>query len=269
MLDPMELLAPIATLFAVIIAIFAFMFPRALELYKERLSAISEIDVPDYIRERFGFKIGALGDALLLFSTSVLLLGLGTIYCPALLYRIANFYLGSTDFGASQILSDFREFVLAFGIFSALALVAVVTLFINDVFFSEKRLPALVKIYLRNILGQRVRKAETKKLLPESKRLLKMGAYGEAILNSIASLEIALKSRFDLPLHLSFGRVIIDLKEELGKIVSLEELNNIRKIRNMAAHPTPERRVTKEDAETVLNVVDSIMRRLELDIENV
>ncbi len=266
MLEPKELLAPTATLFAVIVAIFAFMFPRALELYRERLSAVSEIDVPDYIRKRSGFKIGALGDVGLLSLTSVSLLILGVIYCPALLYRIVSFYLGSTDFRPDQILNDFRNFSLIFGGLSSLALVAIITLFINDVFVSGKKLPVLVKIYLRNILGQRVGKAETEKLLPESKRLFEIGAYGEAILNSVASLEIALKSRFNLPLHLSFGRVIIDLKEELGKIVSVEELNNIRSTRNMVAHPTPEKHVTRENAETVLKVVDSIMRGLELDI---
>jgi hypothetical protein len=137
MIEPKELLAPTATLFAVIIALFAFMFPRALTLYRERLSAVSQIDVPDRVRKRFRFKIGALGDVLLLFVTSSWLLGLGTIYCPALLYRIANFYLGSTHFSSGQILSDFGNFVRWLGILTALALVAVVTLVVNDVFVSE------------------------------------------------------------------------------------------------------------------------------------
>jgi HEPN domain-containing protein len=101
--------------------------------------------------------------------------------------------------------------------------------------------------------------------LPASKRLFEIGAYGEAILNSVASLEIALKTRFSLPVNVSFGRVVIDLREELGKIISVDELNNIRRIRNMVAHSTPGKRVTREDAETVLSAVDNIMRKLELD----
>jgi HEPN domain-containing protein len=268
MIELKELLAPTAALFAVIFAIFGFFFPRALTLYRERRAALSEIDVPDHIRKRFGFKIGALGDVILLYVTSVSLLILGIVYCPALLYRIANFYLGSQMFSSTEILSDFRSLSLWFGILSSAVLVAVLALVTNDM-FASKRLPLLVRVYIGNVLGQRASKAEADKLLPESKRLFEVGAYGEAILNSVASLEIALKSRFNLPLQLSFGRVIISLEEELGKIVPVEELNNIRKIRNMVAHPTPERHVTREDAEKVLNLVDSIVRRLELDIENV
>jgi len=268
MLEPKELLAPIAALFAVIFAIFGFLFPRALVLYRERKSALSEIDVPDNIKKRFGFKIGALGDFLLLFTTSVSLLILGIVYCPKLLYRIANFYLGSTDFCSEQIITGFRDFVFLFGILASVALVAIIAYFFNDIFVSEKRLPPLVRIYVRSVLGQRVTKAESDKLLPEAQRLYEIRAYGEAILNSVASLEIALKSRFDLPAHLNFGRVIISVADELGKIVPTEELNYIRKTRNMAAHPTPERRVTKEDAKKVISIVDNIMQKLELGPEN-
>jgi len=268
MLELKELLAPTAALFAVIFAIFGFLFPRALTLYRERQAVLSEVDVPDHIRRRVRFRIGALGDILLLFMTSVSLLILGIIYCPALLYRIANFYLGSQTFSSAEILSDFRDLSLWFGVLSSAVVVAVLALLSNDI-FASKRLPLLVRVYIGNVLGQRASKAEADKLLPESKRLFEMGAYGEAILNSVASLEIALKSRFNLPSQLSFGRVIIGLKEELGEIVPVEELNNIRKIRNMVAHPTPEKHVTREDAEKVLNMVDSIVRGLELDIENV
>lgn len=269
MLEPKELLAPVAALFAVIFAIFGFLFPRVLVLYRERKSALSEIDVPDNIKKRFGFKIGALGDVFLLFTTSVSLLALGVLYCPALLYRIANFYLGSKDFCSEQILTDFRDFVFSFGILASVALVAIIAYFFNDIFVSEKKLPALVRIYVRNVLGQRVARSETEKLLPEAKRLYEMGAYGAAILHSVASLEIALKSRFDLPAHLSFGRVIVSVTEELSKTVSVKELNNIRKIRNMAAHPTPERSVTKEEAEKVLSSVDSIMQKLQVDFDSI
>lgn len=268
MIEPKELLAPTAALVAVIFAIFGFLFPRALALYRERQVALSEIDVPDYIRKRFGFKIGALGDVLLLFVTSVSLLILGIVYCPALLYRIANFYLGSLMFSNTQILSDFRDLSLWFGILSSVVLVAVLALLSNDIFVS-KRLPTIVRVYIGSVLGRRSTKAEADNLLPEARRLYEIGAYGEAILYGVASLEIALKSRFGLPAHLSFGRVIVNLSDELRKIVPVEKLNNIRSIRNIAAHPTSGRHVTREEAAAVLSVVEGIMKTLQLDVGNV
>ncbi|MBA7651811.1 hypothetical protein ES703_59638 [subsurface metagenome] len=85
----------------------------------------------------------------------------------------------------------------------------------------------------------------------------------------MASLELAFRNKLDLPAGVGFGRVLGSVREKLGEVVSAEELINIRKLRNIAAHPTPERRVTKEDAETVLSVVDSIMHRLELDMKKI
>ncbi|MBA7651812.1 hypothetical protein ES703_59639 [subsurface metagenome] len=167
MIEPKELLGPTATLFAVIIAIFAFLFVRALVTYRERQVTLSEIDVPDHIRKKVGFRIGALGDVLLLFMTSVSLLILGLIYCPALLYRIANFYLGSQMFSSTEILSDFRDLSLWFGILSSAVLVAVLALFSNDVFVNKK-LSIIVRVYIGSVLGRRVTKAEADSLLPEA-----------------------------------------------------------------------------------------------------
>jgi hypothetical protein len=82
----------------------------------------------------------------------------------------------------------------------------------------------------------------------------------------VASLEFALKSRFNIPIHLNFGRAIVELKEELGKIVPVEELNTIRKIRNIAAHSSPEGRVAKKDAKQVLRLVEDILQKLEMNL---
>lgn len=261
MLEPKELLAPTAALLAVIFAIFGFLFPRALTLYRERQAALSEIDVPDYIRKRFGFRIGALGDVLFLFMTSVLLLIVGVVYCPTLLYRIANFYLGSQVFSSAQILSDFRDLSFWFGIFCTAVLAAVLILFSNDVFVS-KRLPLLVRVYIGNVLGQRASKSEADSLLPEAKKLYKQGAFGEAVLYSVASLELALRDKLALPVGVGFGRLLGSVIERLGGVISAEGLINIRTIRNIAAHPSPERKVTKQDAEQALRLVEDMLQKL-------
>jgi mRNA interferase RelE/StbE len=264
MLEPKELLAPTAALFAVIFAIFGFLFPRALTLSRERKAALSEIDVPDHVRKRLGFKIGALGDAFLLYMTSVSLLILGIIYCPALLYRIANFYLGSQMFSSSEILSDFRDLSLWFGILSSAVLVAVLALLSNDVFVS-KRLPLLVRVYIGNVLGQRASKAEADSLLPEARSLYKKGAFGESVLYSMASLELALRDKLGIPAGVGFGKLLGSVSEKLGDVISVGELIEIRRVRNVAAHPLPERRVKKQDAKEVLRLVGNILQRLQGD----
>jgi mRNA interferase RelE/StbE len=262
MIEPKELLSPTATLFAVIFAIFVFLFMRALAMYRERQITLSEVDVPDYIRKRLGFKIGALGDVLLLFLSGVLLLVLGIVYCPALLYRIANFYLGSEMFSSAQILSDFRGLTLWFGILSSVVLAAVLALFSNEVFVS-KRLPTIVRVYIGSVLGRRATKAEADSLLPEARILYEKDAFGESVLHSMASLELALRNKLDLPAGVGFGRLLGGVVDKLGGVISPEELLIIRRVRNIAAHPSPERRVTKQDAEQVLHLVENILWRLQ------
>jgi len=264
MLEPKELLAPTAALFAVIFAIFGFLFPRALTLSRERKAALSEIDVPDHVRKRLGFKIGALGDVLLLYVTSVSLLILGIVYCPALLYRIANFYLGPQMFSSTEILSDFRDLSLWFGILSSAVLVVVFALFSNDI-FASKRLPLLVRVYIGNVLGQRASKAEADSLLPAARNLLNKGAFGESVLYSMASLELALRDKLGLPAGVGFGRLLGSVREKLGEVIPVEELIKIRNLRNIAAHPSPEKKVTKKDAEQVIRLVGNILQRLQGD----
>jgi len=187
MIEPKELLAPTAALLAVTFAIFAFLFPRALQLRRERLAVLSELDVPDHIKKGFRFKIGALGDTFLLFITSVSLLLLGVIYCPALLYRIAGFYLGSHMFSSTEILSQFKELSLGLWVVSGIIVVSVFAIFSNDIFVSG-RLPLLVKVYIRNVLGQRASKAEADSLMPEARKLYNKEAFGESVLYSMALL---------------------------------------------------------------------------------
>jgi len=195
--------------------------------------------------------------------TSVSLLILGIVYCPALLYRIANFYLGSRMFSTAQILSDFRDLSFWFGIIVSAVFVAIIALFSNDIFFMQKRLPILVRVYVRNILKQRASRDEIDSLLPEAEKLYQKGAFGESVLYSVASLEAALKNRLDLPPDVGFGRLLGSVREKLGEVISAEELIEIRRVRNIAAHPSPERQVTKKDAKQVLHLVENILRRLQ------
>lgn len=263
MIEPRDLLGPTATLLAVTFAIFAFLMIRVLALLKERRAALSEIDVPDDIGKRVGFRIGVLGDILLLSGTGIAIFLVGIVYCPNLLYRISDYYLGSTKFTASDILLMFRELLSALMLVSVVLFAVPFVLIANDVFVN-KRWPLIVRIFAGNVLRQKlVSRDEAKTLLPEARKAYNRGAFGQAILYGFTSLELELKNRFGLPADVGFGRILGVVIEKLGGVVSPDELLRIRRLRNTAAHPSPERRVTSEDAEEALSLVENILQRLQ------
>lgn len=262
MIEARDLLAPGATLLAVALAVFAFALPRALEIGRKKRAALLEADIPDSVKKQNKFLWFVFGDSITLFMASILSLMIGVGFV-IFMHDTLKLYLDSPLLTIDRVLEEFR--FLLFMLFGALIVLFVgsLTLFTTEVIIGEKNLPLLARVYARGVLGRWPSKVDTDSLVPEARNLYKKGAFGESVLYSTASLETALKSRFNLPINLNFGRAIVELKEQLGKIVPVEELNNIRVIRNIAAHPSPERKVTKKDAEQALRLVEKILKRLE------
>ena len=262
MFEPKDLLAPTATLFVVIFAISSFLILRALALYRERMMALSDIDVPEDIRKRFGFRIGIVGDFLLLFMVGISLLVLGVVFCPDLLYKIANFYLGSTALSKGEILIKFRDLASWLKIISVAVLVTPFVLLGNDMFVSKK-LPIIVRVFAGSVLGQRiVSDDESKTLLPEARKFYEEGILGQAVLYAVAALEVRLKNKMGIPANYGLRKVVSEVTDKLEKVVSREELEVITKVRNIAAHPSRERRVGREDTKQVLSIVERILNAL-------
>jgi len=88
-------------------------------------------------------------------------------------------------------------------------------------------------------------------------------SFGEVILYSVAALEIALRDRFNLPEGAGFGRLLGEVSEKLKDFMPVSTLIKIRGMRNIAAHPSPDRQVTEEDAKQVLELVEDILSRLD------
>ena len=264
-MEPKDLLGPTATLFAGLFAIASFLFVRASALYRERQRALSEIDVPDSIRKNKAFNISIRGDFIFLFITCLALFLIAVVYCPNLLYRIANFYLGSPQFSSIDIIANFKEMSQVLLVVSFLLLLVPFILIGGD-FFVSRRFPVIVRFFAGNVLGYRlIKKNEAEKFLPEAKKLYEKEVFGESVLYSVASLEEALKNRLGLPPDVGFGRLLGGVREKLGDVISTEELINIRRVRNIAAHPSSERQVTKKDAEQVLRLIEDILQRLQMD----
>ena len=257
-----DLLSPSATLAAISLAVFIFSFPRSLSIYKEKRTALLEADVPDPVKEQRLFKLFVFGDGLLLFFTGLMSLTMSILFI-IFMSRTISLYLGSPFLTASRVLGDFGQLLLLSLIVLIVLVLASLALFTTEVIVGEKRLPLLARVYARSVLGRGSSKVEIDSLVPEARSLYEKGAFGESVLYSMASLELALRNNLDLPEGVGFGRLLGTVRERLEGVISVEELIEIRRLRNSAAHPSPERRVTKQDAEQVLHLVENILQKLQ------
>lgn len=257
-----DLLGPGATLAAVALAVFAFTLPRALAIYKEKRAALLEADVPNHVKKQKKFILFVFGDSQLLFLISFLSLIIGIGFVISL-YHALQLYLGSPLFTIDRVLGEFSFLLFTLFILLIVLLAASLALFTAEVIIGEKKLPLLARIYARSVLGRRSSKVEANSLVPEARKLYDKEAFGESVLYSMASLELALRNKLDLPEGVGFGRLLGSVSEKLGGVISAEELIKIRNVRNIAAHPSPEKQVTKEEAEEVISRVGEILKRLQ------
>lgn len=264
MIEVRDLLGPGATLSAVTLAVFVFAFSRSLAIFNEKRAALLEADVPDPVKKQKLFIFFVFGDSILMFMISFLSLVIGILFV-IVLYQSLQLYLGSPLFTVDKILGDFSYLLLMLVIILAFFLVASLALFATEAIIGEKKLPLLARVYARSVLGRRSSNAEAGSLVPEARFLYEKEAFGESVLYSVASLELALRNKLDLPEGVGFRRLLGSVREKLGEVIVADELIKIRNIRNIAAHPSPERKVTKKDAEQVLHLVGKILQRLQGD----
>jgi hypothetical protein len=262
MIDMGDILGPCATLLAVSLAVFVFTLPRSLTLYRERMSAYSDVDVPDSIKKRCLFRFFVFGDGFLLMSVGGISLILGVLFV-IIMSQTIGLYLGSSTITIVKILENFDIFLLILVIVLIALLVASLALFTTEILVSEKRLPLLARVYAHRVLGRSSSTTDTNSLLPKARDLYIKEAFGDSVLHSVAALEIALRDRFDLPERVGFGRLIGEVSEKLERFMPIDTLIEIRRIRNIAAHPSPESQVTEEDAKHVLELVEDILSRID------
>ena len=261
MLEIKELLAPCATIFALLFAAFAFLLPHALKLYSQTRAMLSKVEVPDSIKKNWKFTIGVHGHSMLLAFASIFSLFLGAMYC-ALLYRITQYYLGSQAYSANEILSDFSNLTWWVGGLASIIIVAALAMIANEIFISEKKYPTLLKVYIKEVLNVRPKDKEVSSLLLEAHTLFNQKKYLESVLYSAAALEYAIRSKLGvLP---QYGwRGLTDMILKNFGASNAETLNRIRQIRNIAMHPTPSTSITKKESEEVLEASSDLFRQLE------
>jgi hypothetical protein len=261
MIEIKELLAPCATIFALLFAIFAFLLPQALKLYSQIRTMLSKVEVPDSIRKDWKFKIGVLGHTMLLSFVGLYSLTLGAIYCPILLNRIVQYYLGSQAYSVNEILRDFGDLTRFIVVLGGITLVAVPAMIANDFFISEKY-PTLVKVYIKDVLDIRVADKEVSSLLPEAHTLFNQEKYLESVLYSAAALEYAIRSKLGVLPQYGWSNLTDIIFQKMGAS-SAEKLRRIRQIRNIATHLTPNTSITKKESKEVLEASSDLIRQLE------
>jgi hypothetical protein len=263
MIELGDLLGPGATLLAVTFAVFVFTLSRALERGNKKRAALLEADVPDTVRNQSSFRLFVFGDSLIFAIISVLSLAVGIGFVIFLHDALKLFFASSVAVSDIEgVVGEFRFLLFMFCIVLIILLPASLALFTTEVIIGEKKLPLLARVYARSVLGRQSSRVDANSLLPEARRLYENRAFGESVLYSVASLELALRDKLDIPAGVGFGRLIGSVSEKLAGVVPVEELIKVRKVRNIAAHPSPGKRVTKKEAERVLLLVEKILRKL-------
>jgi len=260
MLEIKELLAPCATIFALLFAIFAFLLPQALRLYSQTRTTLSKVEVPDSIKKNWRFTIGVHGHSMLLALASIFSLFLGAMYC-ALLYRITQYYLGSQAYSANEMLSDFSDLTWWVAGLVSIIILAALVMIVNEIFISEKY-PTLLKIYIKEVLNVRPKDEEVSSLLSEARTLFNQGKYLESVLYSAAALEYAIRSKLGVLPQCGWSNLIDVVHQKMGTL-DAEKLDKIRRIRNLAAHPTPSTAITEKESKEVLETSTDLIRQLE------
>ena len=260
MIEIKELLAPCATIFALLFAVFAFLLPQALRLYRQTRAMLSKVEVPDSIKKNWRFTIGIHGHSMLLAFAGIFSLFLGAMYC-VLLYRIAQYYLGSQAYSANEILRDFSDLTWWIGGLVSIIIVAGVAMIVNELFISEKKYPTLLKAYIREVLNVRPKDEEVSSLLPEARTLFDQGKYLESVLYSTAALEYAIRSKLGVLPQYGWSNLIDIVSQKRGTL-DAEKLRRIRQIRNTAVHPTPNRFITEKESKEILEASSDLIRQL-------
>lgn len=260
MIEIKELLAPCATIFALLFAAFAFLLPHALKLYSQTRAMLSRVEVPDSIKKNWRFTIGVHGHSMLLAFASIFSLFLGAMYC-ALLYRITQYYLGSQSYSSNEILSDFSGLAWWVAGLVSIVIVAVLAMIANEIFISEKY-PTLLKVYIKEVLNVRPKDKEVSSLLSEAHTLLNQKKYLESVLYSTAALEYAIRSKLGVFPQYGWSNLIDIIPQKIGAS-NAEKLRRIRQIRNSAAHPTPSTSITEKESKEVLEISSDLIKQLE------
>jgi hypothetical protein len=253
-----------AALVAITLAIFVFLLPKTVEIHNTRWKSMLSLDMPDNIRNSKAFRTEVFLDNIGMYVLAFACLALAVLFTAILTNAISDYFGVPGPFlfnNPPQI-----EFLRALkGLFFVLcAMFSVSLLWLTAGSLISKRLPIIVRAYAEMTLDASRAIGVKQELLSAARSYLQEGAYNEAILHSVTSLEYELRKKLNLSPNNSFAAVMSKLVSSDLPWVNPTEINNLIMVRNNVAHKVGSVDYREKEAKEVLESVDRILGHLDV-----
>ena len=219
-----DLITACGALIAILVAIFAILFPHVVQSYKTRWKSMVSIDMPWHIRNNKRFRFEIFLDTFVEFMLSITSLLMALWFTSILVNTIAVnigqkpvfLFFGSLPqefLNGAQIL----WWILALMFTSSLMLLAAGSIVSGN-------LPLIFKAYVFITMDTRASTDLSQELLSEARALVTQQKYNDAILDATTSLEYKIRSMLDLEHTESFAAIMTRLSKTtvLGQEITRE-----------------------------------------------
>lgn len=252
-----------AALVAITVAIFVFLLPRTVEIYHIRWKSMQNLDMPDEVRNSKRFRTEIFMDNIGMYALSFVSLSLGVYFIAILVNAVSDYFgvPGTFVFYNPPQIEFLRALKILFFVLAAMGSVALLWLSAGRLI--SKQLPIIIRAYAEMTVDLSRERGVKQELLSAARSYLQEGAYDEAILHSITSLEYELRKKLNLGPNNPFAAVMSRLIRADLTWVAHEEVNDLIIMRNNVAHKMGSVNYGEKEAREVLGSVDRILEHLD------
>ena len=253
-----------AALVAITLAIFIFLLPKTVEIYHIRWKSMQNLDMPDDVRNSKRFRVETFLDNFGMYVLSIASLLLGVYFIAILINAVSDYFgvPGTFLFYNPPQIEFLRALKILFFVLGAMFIVALLWVFAGSQI--SKRLPIIIRAYAEMTIDLSRERGVKQELLSASRSYLQEGAYNEAILHSITSLEYELRKKLNLGPNNSFAAVMSKLISSDLAWVNPREINDLVIVRNNVAHKIGSVNYGEKEAKEVLESVYRILNHLDM-----
>lgn len=253
-----------AALVAITLAIFVFLLPKMVEVYHTRWKSMQNLDMPDDVRNSKRFRTGIFLDNFGMYALSLASLLLGAYFIAILINAVSDYFgiPGIFLFYNPPQIEFLRALKILFFILSATFIVALLWVFAGSPI--SKKIPIIIRAYAEMTIDISRERGVKQELLSAARSYLQEGAYNEAILHSVTSLEYELRKKLNLGPNNSFAAVMSKLISSDLAWVNPREINDLVIVRNNVAHKIGSVNYGEKEAKEVLESVDRILNHLDM-----
>lgn len=259
-----HLIASSAALVAITLAIFVFLMPKTVETYHTRWKSMLNLDMPVNIRNSKRFRTEIFLDTIGMYVLAFTSLGLA-VYLTVILSNAISYYFevpGTFVFNNPPQIEFLRALKVLFIVLCAMGGVSLLWFIAGSEI--SKQLPIIVRAYAEMTLDVSRAVGVKQELLNTARSYLQEGAYNEAILHSVTSLEYELRKKLSLKPNNSFAAVMSKLISSDLAWVNPREINDLVIVRNNVAHKIGSVNYGEKEAKEVLESVDRILNHLDM-----